>query len=81
MGFVCFAECFAKRCSQHHFGIHPIAGNGHKIGFIVLEFVGTQLLQGSVNIDGIRTLWFSYHDPLISEGSRHGVGTSSRKCS
>ena len=31
VGFVCFAECFAKRCSQPHFGTHPIAGNGHKI--------------------------------------------------
>ena len=44
VGFVCFAECFAKRCSQHHFCSHPIAGNGHKIGFIVLEFVGTQFV-------------------------------------
>ena len=59
----------------------PLQGTVIKFDSSCLSLWAHNLLQGSVNIDGIRTLWFSYHDPLISEGSRHGVGTSSKKCS
>ena len=41
----------------------PLQGTVIKLDSSCLSLWAHNLLQGPVNIDGIRTLWFSYHDP------------------
>ena len=43
----------------------PLQGTVIKLDSSCLSLWAHNLLQGSVNINGIRILWFSYHDPLI----------------